>query len=172
MTRPTTAIFSREIVLAAIGASFGKLDPRTLFRNPVIFIVEIGSVITTAIFIGDLFSSNDAVSSTNPQPLWFTGVVAFWLWLTVLFANFAEAIAEGRGKAQAQALRATRTTTVAFRRIGLGASRYAARDLWAHRSRPPSAGLTIVVPPTSAALFRLRRAVTSRTPSRGTRGSP
>jgi alpha-galactosidase len=63
-------------------------------------------------------------------------------------------------------------TTVAFRSIGLRASRYAARDLWAHRSRPPSAGLTIVVPPTSAAMFRLRRAVTSRTPSRGTRGSP
>ena len=114
MTRPTTAIFSREIVLAAIGASFGKLDPRTLFRNPVIFIVEIGSVITTAIFFRDLFGSGDH------EPLWFTGTVALWLWLTVLFANFAEAIAEGRGKAQANALRATRTTTVAFRRSETG----------------------------------------------------
>ncbi len=125
MTRPTTAIFSREIVLAAIGASFGKLDPRTLFRNPVIFIVEVGSVITTAIFFRDLFGSGDH------EPLWFTGTVALWLWLTVLFANFAEAIAEGRGKAQANALRATRTTTVAYRRSETGGSR---------RSLRPSSG--------------------------------
>jgi K+-transporting ATPase ATPase B chain len=114
VTRPSTTIFSREIVFAAIGDSFLKLDPRTLFRNPVIFIVELGSVITTAIFFRDLFSSNDG------EPLWFTGTVALWLWLTVLFANFAEAIAEGRGKAQANALRATRTTTVAWRRTDTG----------------------------------------------------
>ena len=110
----TTAIFSREIVFGAIGASFGKLDPRTLFRNPVIFIVELGSVITTAIFFRDLFGSGEH------EPLWFTGTVALWLWLTVLFANFAEAIAEGRGKAQANALRATRTTTLAYRRSETG----------------------------------------------------
>ncbi len=114
MTRPSTSIFSREIVLGAIGASFGKLDPRTLFRNPVIFIVEVGSVITTAIFVRGLVSSGES------EPLWFTGTVALWLWLTVLFANFAEAIAEGRGKAQANALRATRTTTVAWRRTETG----------------------------------------------------
>ncbi len=114
MTRPSKTIFSRDIVLTAIGDSFLKLDPRTLFRNPVIFIVEIGSVITTAIFVRDLFSSGDS------EPLWFTGVVSLWLWLTVLFANFAEAIAEGRGKAQANALRATRTTTTAFRRSDTG----------------------------------------------------
>jgi K+-transporting ATPase ATPase B chain len=114
VTRQGTSIFSREIVLAAIGDSFGKLDPRTLFRNPVIFIVELGSVITTAIFFRDLFSSGES------EPLWFTGTVAVWLWLTVLFANFAEAIAEGRGKAQANALRATRTTTVAWRRTDTG----------------------------------------------------
>jgi K+-transporting ATPase ATPase B chain len=114
MTTTKQGVFSRDIVVAAIRDSFLKLDPRTLFRNPVIFIVEIGSVITTAIFIRDLFSSGDS------EPLWFTGVVALWLWLTVLFANFAEAIAEGRGKAQANALRATRTTTVAFRRSDTG----------------------------------------------------
>jgi K+-transporting ATPase ATPase B chain len=114
MTRRAQSIFSRDIVVAAIGDSFLKLDPRTLFRNPVIFIVEIGSVITTAIFVRDLFSSGDS------EPLWFTGVVALWLWLTVLFANFAEAIAEGRGKAQANALRATRTTTMAYRRSETG----------------------------------------------------
>ena len=114
MTTTKQSIFSRDIVVAAIWDSFLKLDPRTLFRNPVIFIVEIGSVITTAIFFRDLFSNDDS------EPLWFTGVVALWLWLTVLFANFAEAIAEGRGKAQANALRATRTTTVAFRRSDTG----------------------------------------------------
>ena len=114
MTRPRTTVFSREIVLSAIGGSFVKLDPRTMVRNPVIFIVELGSAITTAIFLRGLFSSGDG------EPLWFTGTVALWLWLTVLFANFAEAIAEGRGKAQANALRATRTTTTAFRRLGSG----------------------------------------------------
>ena len=121
MTAPKQSIFSRATVFAAIWDSFLKLDPRTLFRNPVIFIVEIGSVITTAIFFRDLFSSGDS------EPLWFTGTVAVWLWLTVLFANFAEAIAEGRGKAQANALRATRTTTTAQRRTPAAASR---------RSRP------------------------------------
>jgi K+-transporting ATPase ATPase B chain len=110
--RRSQQLFTREIVLAAIGDSFLKLDPRTLIRNPVIFIVELGSVIVTAIFFRDLFSSG------NHEPLWFTGVVGFWLWLTVLFANFAEAIAEGRGKAQANALRATRTTTAARLRDG------------------------------------------------------
>ena len=117
MTRAKQSIFSRDIVFAAIGDSFLKLDPRTLFRNPVIFIVEIGSVITTAIFFRDLFASGES------EPLWFTGTIAFWLWLTVLFANFAEAIAEGRGKAQANALRATRTTTIAFRRSDTGRPR-------------------------------------------------
>jgi K+-transporting ATPase ATPase B chain len=105
-------LFSREIVLTAIRDSFVKLDPRTLVRNPVIFIVELGSAIVTIIFFRDLFSNG------HHEPLWFTGTVAIWLWLTVLFANFAEAIAEGRGKAQANALRATRTTTTAQLRDG------------------------------------------------------
>jgi K+-transporting ATPase ATPase B chain len=114
VSRPSKSIFTREIVVAAIGDSFLKLDPRTLFRNPVMFIVELGSVITTVIFLRDLFSSGDS------EPLWFTGTISLWLWLTVLFGNFAEAIAEGRGKAQANALRATRTTTTAFRRTESG----------------------------------------------------
>jgi potassium-transporting ATPase ATP-binding subunit len=83
-----------------------KLDPRTLVRNPVMFVVEIGSVITTGLFV------RDAVRGDS-EPLWFTGTVAVWLWLTVLFGNLSEAVAEGRGKAQAKALRATRQTTVA-----------------------------------------------------------
>jgi K+-transporting ATPase ATPase B chain len=102
-------VFNRAILLGAIGDSFRKLDPRTLARNPVIFIVELGSVVTTAIFLRDAFQGEG-------EELWFTGTIAIWLWLTVLLANLAEAIAEGRGKAQANALRATRTTTVAHRR--------------------------------------------------------
>ncbi len=109
MARAAASIFSRDIVVAAIRDSFPKLDPRLQWRNPVMFIVEIGSVITTVIFFRDLFRGEH-------DQLWFVGVIALWLWLTVLFANFAEAIAEGRGKAQANALRATRTTTTAHRR--------------------------------------------------------
>ena len=123
MARPGgTAIFSREILVRAIGDSFGKLDPRTLVRNPVMFIVEVGSVITTFIFFRDLIRGHG-------EALWFTGTISFWLWLTVLFANLAEAIAEGRGKAQADALRATRTTTVAHRRIGGSLEDVAAPEL-------------------------------------------
>ncbi len=109
MARTSAGLFTREIVLAAIRDSFPKLDPRQQVRNPVMFIVELGSVITTGIFFIDLVRGRH-------HDLWFVGVIAFWLWLTVLFANFAEAIAEGRGKAQANALRATRTTTNALRR--------------------------------------------------------
>jgi K+-transporting ATPase ATPase B chain len=111
MARASASIFSRDIVAAAVRDSFPKLDPRRQIRNPVMFIVELGSVITTVIFVLDLVRGHTG-------QLWFVGVIAAWLWLTVLFANFAEAIAEGRGKAQANALRATRTTTVARLRDG------------------------------------------------------
>src|SRR5579871_5009619 len=110
----TRSIFSREIATQAVKDSFPKLDPRLQLKNPVMFIVELGSVITTGIFVLDLARGHDG-------QLWFVGVIAVWLWLTVLFANFAEAIAEGRGKAQANALRATRTTTLAHRRLDGGA---------------------------------------------------
>src|SRR5689334_2365563 len=113
MAARSTSVFDRELVLAAVRDSFPKLDPRLQARNPVMFIVELGSVITTVIFFKDLVQGNDG-------QLWFVGVIAVWLWLTVLFANFAEAIAEGRGKAQANALRATRTTTTAHRRSDTG----------------------------------------------------
>src|SRR5262249_29214849 len=104
-----SSVFSRDLVVQAIWDSFPKLDPRLQLKNPVMFIVELGSAITTIIFFKDL-------AQANTGQLWFVGVIALWLWLTVLFANFAEAIAEGRGKAQANALRATRTTTTALRR--------------------------------------------------------
>jgi K+-transporting ATPase ATPase B chain len=102
-----TSIWDPAIVRQAMRDSVSKLDPRVQAKNPVMFIVEVGSLITTIIFVQEL------VSGTG-RPL-FTGQVAFWLWFTVIFANFAEAMAEGRGKAQADALRKTRTETVANR---------------------------------------------------------
>src|ERR1700755_2984266 len=110
MARTSASIFSREIVTGAVRDSFPKLDPRLQLKNPVMFIVELGSVVTTGIFFLEL-------ARGHTDQLWFVGVISLWLWLTVLFANFAEAIAEGRGKAQANALRATRTTTNALRRV-------------------------------------------------------
>ncbi|HYN09821.1 MAG TPA: potassium-transporting ATPase subunit KdpB [Vicinamibacterales bacterium] len=101
------SLWDPRIVRGAIDASFRKLDPRVQIKNPVMFIVEVGSVLTTLIFVQDL-------AGGGGRPL-FTGQVAFWLWFTVLFANFAEAMAEGRGKAQADTLRRTRTETVANR---------------------------------------------------------
>src|SRR5262249_47214751 len=108
-----SSVFTREIVLQAIRDSFPKLDPRRQIRNPVMFIVELGSVITTVIFFLELFRGQYG-------ELWFVGTITIWLWLTVLFANFAEAGAEGRGKAQANALRATRHSTTAHRRLASG----------------------------------------------------
>jgi K+-transporting ATPase ATPase B chain len=100
------SLFDAAIVKRAILDSFVKLDPRTLAKNPVMFVVEVGSVLTTILFIRDI---GDA---TGPQNL-FAGLVVLFLWFTVLFANFAEAMAEGRGKAQAATLRKTRSETVA-----------------------------------------------------------
>ncbi len=107
-TRPRrrrTSVTDPELLLPAIGQSFVKLDPRTMARNPVMFVVEIGAAMTTYGFVAGLVSNGTDNS--------FVGQIALWLWFTVLFANFAEAIAEGRGKAQAQALRRTRTETIA-----------------------------------------------------------
>src|SRR6266446_5354971 len=116
------SIFDRSLIVPAIGASFRKLDPRTLAKNPVMFCVEIVSVLTTIFFLRDLvvgvglqptgLSHGGTVVGTNAL---FSGQITVWLWFTVLFANFAEAVAEGRGKAQADALRRTRTETKAKR---------------------------------------------------------
>jgi len=106
------AILDRSLIVPAIWASFRKLDPRTLVKNPVMFCVEIVSVLTTFFFLRDLISGAGTVVGTNAL---FSGQITVWLWFTVLFANFAEAVAEGRGKAQADALRRTRTETKAKR---------------------------------------------------------
>src|ERR1700716_993237 len=101
-----SSLFDPTIVRRAIGDSFKKLNPRQMMRNPVMFIVEVGSVLTTILFFQKLPSATRSDSV-------FTGLVSAWLWFTVLFANFAEAVAEGRGKAQAETLRKTRSETVA-----------------------------------------------------------
>ncbi|MEO8452649.1 MAG: potassium-transporting ATPase subunit KdpB, partial [Gemmatimonadota bacterium] len=98
-------LFDPPIVRRAMAESFGKLDPRHMVRNPVMFVVLIGSVATTLVLFRDLVAGNGHVG--------FTIQICLWLWFTVLFANFAEAMAEGRGKAQADALRSSRTQTTA-----------------------------------------------------------
>src|SRR4051812_44939143 len=107
------SLLDPTIVRRAAGDALIKLDPRQMARNPVMFVVEVGSVATTILFIRDATSSDRA---TNV----FTALVTVWLWFTVLFANFAEAIAEGRGKAQAETLRATRSETEARVLLGDG----------------------------------------------------
>ena len=102
------ASMRRELYQRAILESFVKLNPRWMVRNPVMFVVEVGSVLTTLLWIQALFGRGEA-------PAGFIGAVTLWLWFTVLFANFAEALAEGRGKAQAEALRRTRHQTQAKR---------------------------------------------------------
>ena len=104
-------LFEKAIVKRAIVEAFCKLDPRLVAKNPVMFVVEVGSVVLTLLFVKDLF--------TGGHNLLFNAQITLWLWFTVLFANFAEAMAEGRGKAQADALRKTRTETIA-RRIRSG----------------------------------------------------
>jgi K+-transporting ATPase ATPase B chain len=97
-------VFHRELYQRAVLDSFLKLDPRRMVRNPVMFVVEVGSVLTTVLWV-------QALSKHGEAPVGFIGAVALWLWFTVLFANFSEAVAEGRGKAQAEALRRTRRDT-------------------------------------------------------------
>ncbi|MBP1751835.1 MAG: K+-transporting ATPase, subunit [Geobacteraceae bacterium] len=100
-TQPIS-IFDPLIMKPALVEALKKLSPRTLWRNPVMFCVEIASFITLITFIMSL-------TGKSPEPTWFTGMVSLWLWLTVLFSTFAEALAEGRGKARAASLRKTRT---------------------------------------------------------------
>jgi len=96
------SLFDPSIVRPAIWDSFRKLSPREVIRNPVMFVVEVGALLTTVELIHDL------VTGRRSAPLWFTALVSLWLWFTVVFANFAEAVAEGRGKAQAESLRKMR----------------------------------------------------------------
>ena len=108
-TLTSRSLFDPAILLPAAKAAFVKLDPRRLVRNPVIFVTEVVAALVTLFFLRDLATGGNAV---------FSGQVAAWLWFTVLFATFAEAVAEGRGKAQADALRRTRSELTARRLTG------------------------------------------------------
>src|ERR1700733_3697378 len=111
---PVSALFDPKIVVPAIGSAFVKLDPRVLMKNPVMFVLEIVTALTTVILVRDL-----VIGGAN---LAFEFQIVLWLWFTVLFANFAEAVAEGRGKAQADSLRRQRTETQAKLLTGTGDS--------------------------------------------------
>jgi len=108
MSTKSASIFDAQILLPALGDTFRKLDPRLMVKNPVMFVTLIGAAISTV----EIFRS--------PGETGFVLQIAVWLWFTVLFANFAEAVAEGRGKAQAKSLRATRTRTSANKISGDG----------------------------------------------------
>src|SRR5512147_161013 len=99
-------IFDPKLLKAALMDSLKKLDPRALWRNPVMLSVEIGSVITTVNFFINLITGKG-------EPTWFTGTISAWLWLTVIFATFAESLAEGRGKARAESMKKTRKEIMA-----------------------------------------------------------
>src|SRR5262250_315619 len=102
-TQNPPSLFDPTLVVPAIGDSFKKLDPRLMVKNPVMFVTMVGAVLTTV----GIF--------TAPADKGFITQLAIWLWFTVLFANFAEAVAEGRGKAQAESLRRARKDTIARR---------------------------------------------------------
>ncbi len=113
---PVSALFDARIVLPAIGASVAKLDPRVMIKNPVMFVVEIVAALTTVVFIREVLMGGENLA--------FTAQIIGWLWITVLFANFSEAVAEGRGKAQADSLRRTRTETQAKLLAGTDRTNY------------------------------------------------
>ncbi|MCG6205342.1 potassium-transporting ATPase subunit KdpB [Rhodopseudomonas sp. HC1] len=102
-----SAMLDPAVLLPAIGQAFVKLDPRTLIKNPVMFVLEIVTALTTVLLLRDIV--------TGQGDIGFELQITVWLWFTVLFANFAEAVAEGRGRAQADTLRATRASTIAKR---------------------------------------------------------
>src|SRR5471030_20326 len=105
MAAKTHSIFDPTIILPAIGEAFKKLNPVHMIGNPVMFVTEVGAAITTVLIF----------TGTEGAPINFLVQITLWLWFTVVFANFAEAMAEGRGKAQADTLRKARTETKANR---------------------------------------------------------
>ncbi|HEY9199549.1 MAG TPA: HAD-IC family P-type ATPase, partial [Gammaproteobacteria bacterium] len=108
MSRKTLSLFDPSLITPALVDAFRKLDPRQQWRNPVMFVVYVGSVITTGLWVQSLGGAGEA-------PAWFIGVTTVWLWFTVLFANFAEALAEGRSKAQAASLRSAKQSVLAMK---------------------------------------------------------
>jgi potassium-transporting ATPase ATP-binding subunit len=109
--RQAISLLRRDIITRALLDSLVKLDPRVQIRNPVMFVVELGAVITTVTWLIQVFGGGPL--GGGHEPAWYTFTISFWLWLTVVFANMAEAFAEGRGRAQANTLRAMRQETIA-----------------------------------------------------------
>ena len=115
MSDPRPRAFGRPQLIQALPGAVRKLNPAAQWRNPVMFLVWVGAALTTLIAIAEPFLGGPESSDGSPVPFGFTWGIAIWLWLTVLFANVAEAVAEGRGKAQAATLRQTRTSSSARR---------------------------------------------------------
>ncbi len=124
MARKTRPLLSRQTALVALGASVRKLNPATLYRNPVVFVTEVGAVVT---------SGTALMSAVHGEPVGFQLQVALWLWFTVLFANLAEAVAESRGRAQAEGLRRSRTRMFGRRLPSMAASAATAVSVPAER---------------------------------------
>ena len=137
-----SSAFTPRQLVAALPGALRKLDPRQMWRNPVMFIVEIGAAYTTLIAIAEPFLGGPSKSGGALVPASFTWGIAIWLWLTVVFANLAEAVAEGRGKAQAESLRQTRTSTMANRVVSYDERNDAGADA-AATSPVSSADLTL-----------------------------
>src|SRR5574338_1443206 len=116
------SLFDAAVVRLACRDAVVKLDPRYQFKNPVMFVVWVGSVLTTLLFL-------QAIAGAGEAPTWFIFAIALWLWFTILFANFAEAMAEGRGKAQADSLRKARREMTARRLVGAKEERVPASQL-------------------------------------------
>lgn len=112
---PSRRAFGARQLIEALPGAFVKLNPRAMWHNPVMFIVEVGAAYTTVLAIAAPFTGGPGTSGGSVVPGSFTWAIAIWLWLTVVFANLAESVAEGRGKAQAESLRKTRTSTSASR---------------------------------------------------------
>ncbi|MBF4575446.1 potassium-transporting ATPase subunit KdpB [Frondihabitans sp. VKM Ac-2883] len=134
--------FSGAQLVEALPGAFKKLDPREMWHNPVMFLVEIGAAYTTILAIAQPFTGGAGTSGGSTVPGSFTWAIAVWLWLTVVFANLAESVAEGRGKAQAESLRKTRTSTTANRVDSYDATADAAAES-ATLSSVSSADLTL-----------------------------
>ncbi|KQW05980.1 potassium transporter KtrB [Leifsonia sp. Root4] len=111
----TATAFGPKQLIAALPGALRKMHPKQMWRNPVMFIVEVGAALTTLLAITEPFLGGAEESGGAAMAPSFTAGIAIWLWLTVIFANLAESVAEGRGKAQAESLRATRTSTIAHR---------------------------------------------------------
>jgi K+-transporting ATPase ATPase B chain len=128
---PMRPMFERSFVMPAVWEAFRRLAPRDQWRNPVMFVCYVGALLTTGLFFQSVFAQGEA-------PAGYIVSVSVWLWITVLFANFAEAIAEGRGKAQAESLRATRRDISAKKLIEprRGATHMRVKAMHLEKSRP------------------------------------